>query len=199
MSQTPNICTYNTWRRISHKKGNWCVVYSSSEQMKNLSNIWQSFLLNLSFQSLNVNTSLRIVFIYFFKEILASLLNHCEQKWMCISSHSLCRIDCIAKQLHFDIRYLIFWSANCKTDRAFHSDANLNKLLKLSHSCTTYAYWPFTVNMNSFMVIFPKWHVVWVGWLNKALHGNCFLRKCLFVVKRENATCEYRNKLELFC
>lgn len=31
--------------------------------------------------------------------------------------------------------------------------------------------------------------------LNKALHGNCFLRKmCLFVVKRENATCEYGYK-----
>lgn len=104
---------------------------------------------------------------FFFKESLASMFNHCEQKWMCISSHWLCRSDCIAakvlsaKQYHPDctliqaIHQFFDLQAVYTIGLITYLDTNLsNQLLKLSYYCTGTTSWSYSRNMNSFIFFF---------------------------------------------
>lgn len=78
-----------------------------------------------------------------------------------------------------------------------YSDTNLsNQLLKRSYYCRGKTFWPYTVNMNSFMVCSPppKWHSL--SWLIKwRLAWKLFPQgNVSIVVKRENATCASGNE-----
>lgn len=157
-----------------------------------------------SFQSLNVNTSLCIgCFLSFFRglwhpfwtigsrnECAFLVIDFAEVIVMLLNS-----FICIILTVHLDTGYSsILWPANCKYNLAFYllrykfvkSVAKTVLLLYRYNILTIYNKHELIIH-----VFFSKWHVVSVGWLNDALHGNCFLREiCLFVVKRENATYE---------
>lgn len=139
------------------------------------------------------------------------MLRYREQKRMCISSRWLCRSDCnVAKRLYCpncEPRYRIVIKSltrNLNTIGLLYLvRQNLfNQLVKLPHYCTSTSY-PLRNVYCKLLLLLPPFFYSDMQFelvdLNKALHGNCFLRKmCLFVVKTESATCEYRNKIKLF-